>query len=259
MSLEPLGTLSHNGNQKKVIFFFRVIFGGLTMPTLQVVFQNSSVIPHWSLLTAPATHRLWRAGMAAEISPAFPNSSQAGTEQGLPTGFAGAHGGEQRGKGCQLLSGLTGQPLCSLPILWVSAAWHFPLFLCMVGVVQLQEAEVGKERKYKMLLPSAVPLVTWTWSKPLREASNGSAIWVFPFAAPLPCGKIALSLPTLKDHWKTFALRPEALHASCPAGFAESSGHPRANSPGTASCSFSSWGSKGSQLTTSSLFLEHRS
>lgn len=90
-------------------------------------FAQAETVPHRSLRTPLAVHGLWPVGMAADISPALPDGGQQGRDQGLPTGFAGASRGKQRGKCCRLLSGMTGHPLPSLPLSPVGsghAAFH---------------------------------------------------------------------------------------------------------------------------------------
>jgi len=60
----------------------------------------------------------------------FPLRQQlAGNMRGLPTGFGGAGGGQQRGKGCPLLPGLMGHPLPSVLLASVGSdcvAFHAP-------------------------------------------------------------------------------------------------------------------------------------
>lgn len=180
--------------------FFLIIFGGLTTPPLQVLFQNwlvmsfaqAETVLHRSLRTPLAVHGLWPVGVAADISPALPDGGQQGRDQGLPTGFAGASRGKQRGKCCWLLSGTTSRPLPSLPrgqqpCSISHPAWHGGGTLCHgCAATGGRGGRRGEEQAAFAQCSLSSHLGTKQFPK----------IPAFPFPAPLPCRETALPLPT---------------------------------------------------------------
>lgn len=136
----------------KDVVSFPITFECLTMPPLWIFSQNwlvmwffffqAEAIPGSGKTPSP-TQALF-SGDGRGISPTFPDSCQQGKEQDLPRGFAGASGGEQRGESWQLLSGMTGLSLLSLPLPPVGSgcrAFHSP------SAAPGRREEVGEKRE----------------------------------------------------------------------------------------------------------------
>lgn len=161
MSLEPLGTLSHAVTIRQRCVFFPITSGGSTMPPLRILFWNRLVMflfghrPHQSLAKPPAPRRLWLEGMAeGSLPPSLTAASSVGSSvcpQALQV--PAEESGEARADSfCQARLPIPFLP--SLSPLRPVAVWRF------MPHVQLQQAEVGEEGKIKLILCSAVTLIT---------------------------------------------------------------------------------------------------
>lgn len=184
MSLGPLGTLPYAVTIRKRCGFFPNYLWRLDHATLMDTFPE---LVGDIFCSGRGSTRAWQIPKPCRGTGQWeqqrglshlPDSSQQGREQGLPTGFAGASGGEQRADSfCQAWLDIPFLP--SLSLLWQ----------CLSGVscsCSSRRQEVGKEGKKE---------VDFVQHSDSNQPSLKHEKLAFPFPVPLPCSQLGAISP----------------------------------------------------------------